>query len=599
MTEPTGVDITLGRYRLAYELASGGMATVYLACLEGAAGIDKVVAVKRIHPHLAKDEEYVQMFLDEARLASQIHHANVCSVTDFGQVDGAYYIVMEYLTGVPLNQLVAMVARLDAVPPRWVPIVSKLVRDAAEGLHAAHELTAPDGSLLGVVHRDVSPHNLFVGFDGQLRVIDFGVAKAAGKLHQTSTGQAKGKVAYMAPEQVKHGQVDRRSDVWALGVVLWESLTLRRLFRRPSPGETVYAVLQDAVADPRSYRPDVPKRVAEAVSRALDRDPEKRTKDARTFATALADSWRGSDEATVTAAEVGDLLRELFPGEAEKQKQLVSLARQGNDKVARAGLGGQSPSFSSLSYATVPAAAMGGTTSSSAVVPLRARRPWLAPLFIAIAVVAGALVGLLGAPDSDEELVARGTDVPQTTVPAEQPMLPTEPAPEPEFAAVDEPPEEPAVDAPEPEHRPEEHPPEEPAPEAAAAERVTPGQPSPSSATRASAMVRVTSAQAASADEVGSTSDPVAAPPVAAPPVAEVVAQPAEPAAGRLTVVVPGGWANVYEASGRFLGATPLNREMSPGQHRLQLRFGGQPPAVDVEVDVPAGGVARISRRAP
>lgn len=571
MTEPTGVDITLGRYRLAYELASGGMATVYLACLEGAAGVDKVVAVKRIHPHLAKDEEYVQMFLDEARIASQIHHTNVCSVTDFGQVDGAYYLVMEYLTGVPLNRLIAMMAReRDDVPDRWVPIISKLVRDAAEGLHAAHELTAPDGSLLGVVHRDVSPHNLFVGFDGQLRVIDFGVAKAAGKLHQTSTGQAKGKVAYMAPEQVQHGQVDRRSDVWALGVVLWESLTLRRLFRRPSPGETVYAVMQDAVADPRTYRPAIPKQIAEAVSKALDRDPEKRTKDARTFATALANSWTGTDEAMVTAAEVGDLLRELFPGEEAKQKQLVSLARQGTARVAQAGLGGTSPSFSSLSYAAVPTTI--DATSSSAVVPLQRKRPrWLIPLTVTLAVTMGVVVGLVTDPEPSDELVASASE-PVMEPEIEEPQA--APLPEPEIAAPEN-----------PEELPEELP--EEIPEVVA--------PEPLPERRASPMTRMVGR--ATMSTMQPTVTVAVMEPVQEPVVAPMVTMQAEP--GRLTVVVPGGWANVYGASGRFLGATPLNREMSPGHHRLQLRFGGQPPAVNVEVDVPAGGVARITRRAP
>ncbi|MFK8000048.1 MAG: serine/threonine-protein kinase [Polyangiales bacterium] len=581
MTEPTGVDITLGRYRLAFELASGGMATVYLACLEGAAGVDKVVAVKRIHPHLAKDEEYVQMFLDEARLASQIHHTNVCSVTDFGQVDGAYFLVMEYLTGVPLNRLIAKMAReRDEVPSRWVPIVSKLVRDAAEGLHAAHELTAPDGSLLGVVHRDVSPHNLFVGFDGQLRVIDFGVAKAAGKLHQTSTGQAKGKVAYMAPEQVQHGQVDRRSDVWALGVVLWESLTLRRLFRRPSPGETVYAVMQDSVADPRSYRSEVPKQMAQAVSDALDRDPEKRTKDARTFATALANSWTGTDEAMVTAAEVGDLLRELFPGEEAKQKQLVSLARQGNERVAQAGLGGTSPSFSSLSYATVPTTI--DATSSSAVVPLERKRPrWLIPLLVAFAVSMGVVVGLVTDPEPANELAT-------ASEPAAEVESAPPPAPEPVLAVPEALPEEPEAQ------------PDEPVNEPAAVEPEEAAEP-PSSMDTSMARTSMSTMRRSTMSTMQSTMENVAATAVPEPPdetpVVPMVTMEAAP--GRLTVVVPGGWANVYGASGRFLGATPLNREMPPGHHRLQLRFGGQPPAVSVEVDVPAGGVARISRRAP
>jgi serine/threonine-protein kinase len=222
----------IGRYELCFELASGGMASVYLARAEGSPGFEKLVALKRIHPHLADERGYVEMFLDEARIASRITHANVCSVFDFGESDGEYFIAMEYLVGEPLSRVQrrVVVNAEQRTSPLLPARMARIIADACEGLHAAHELRDASGESLNVVHRDVSADNLFITYDGAAQVVDFGIAHARQRLHQTEAGQVKGTFPYMAPEQMTAAVVDRRVDVWALGAVLWELLALRRLF---------------------------------------------------------------------------------------------------------------------------------------------------------------------------------------------------------------------------------------------------------------------------------------------------------------------------------------------------------------------------------
>ncbi|MEQ9319388.1 MAG: serine/threonine-protein kinase [Polyangiaceae bacterium] len=207
----------LGRYVLCGELASGGMATVHLARHLGPHGFCRSVAVKRLHEGHAKDPDFVAMFLDEARLASRIHHPNVASIIDVISTPSDLCLVMDYLHGESLAQL----QRRAEGKPIEVPIAAAIVVDALRGLHAAHEVTDMDGTKLELVHRDVSPQNLFVGADGVTRVLDFGIAKASSRSQVTRDGQVKGKLAYMAPEQIRSEPADRRVDVFATGVVLW------------------------------------------------------------------------------------------------------------------------------------------------------------------------------------------------------------------------------------------------------------------------------------------------------------------------------------------------------------------------------------------
>lgn len=328
----------IGRYQLCFELASGGMASVYLARADGPPGFQKLVALKRIHPHLAQERDYVDMFLDEARIASRITHPNVCSVFDFGEVDDEYFIAMEYLVGEPLSRVHRrVVANADQRHSPLLPArMARIVAQACEGLHAAHELKDVDGESLHVVHRDVSAENLFVTYDGTTQVVDFGIAHARQRVHHTEAGQVKGTFPYMAPEQMTAGGVDRRVDIWALGTVLWELLTSRRLFMRDTDVNTMYAVLSSEIRPPSEYREGISPELDEVVLKALHRNPDERWQTAREMGKALRRALAKEPE-LIGPAEIADWMTELFPdGEARKQR-LMEIARMGDDvKLAAA-----------------------------------------------------------------------------------------------------------------------------------------------------------------------------------------------------------------------------------------------------------------------
>jgi serine/threonine protein kinase len=275
----------IGRYALYGEIASGGMATVHFGRLLGAVGFSRTVAIKRLHPHLAKDPEFVSMFLDEARLAARIRHPNVVQTLDVVALEGELFLVLDYVQGESLAQLV----RPSEIEQSPIPldIVSGIICGALLGLHAAHEATNEQGEPLHIVHRDVSPQNILVGADGVPRVLDFGVAKAKGRVQTTREGQLKGKLAYMAPEQLSARPVDRRTDVYAMGVVFWEALTLQRLFGGESEADTFRRVLLGDVAPPSSLVPTVPKDFDEIVGRALAQGPPERFDTARDMALAI------------------------------------------------------------------------------------------------------------------------------------------------------------------------------------------------------------------------------------------------------------------------------------------------------------------------
>ncbi|MGH7280352.1 MAG: serine/threonine-protein kinase, partial [Polyangiaceae bacterium] len=231
----------MGRYALYAEIASGGMATVHFGRLLGPVGFSRTVAIKRLHPQFAKDPEFVSMFLDEARLAARIRHPNVVPTLDVVATQGELFLVIDYVQGESLSKLVRGArGRGQRVPPR---IVATILSGSLHGLHAAHEARNERGEPLNIVHRDISPQNILVGTDGVARVLDFGVAKAAGRIQTTREGQLKGKLAYMAPEQLS-GDVSRKTDVYAAAVVLWEALTGRRLFT----GENEAAILGKVIS---------------------------------------------------------------------------------------------------------------------------------------------------------------------------------------------------------------------------------------------------------------------------------------------------------------------------------------------------------------
>ena len=318
---------TLGRFTLCRELGAGGMATVYLSKMRLGAGLERLVALKTIHGHLAKQQTFIDMFLDEAKIASQISHPNVCAVYDFGKEGDEYFLAMEYLVGEPLfdfiNQVVAKRAQSDGLMQALPFLAARILADACEGLHAAHTATGADGSRLDIVHRDVSPQNLFVTYDGTVKVVDFGCAKALERVTQTNTGVMKGKVSYAAPEQLRAEPVDARADIFALGVCLWETLTLRQLFRRDTAIKTAMAVLEEPIERADAVAQWVPAELADIAARALRRDRAERYSTAREMGRDLR-GFIARSGAPFESAELAEWMRYLFEERYEQTLAMVA-----------------------------------------------------------------------------------------------------------------------------------------------------------------------------------------------------------------------------------------------------------------------------------
>lgn len=274
-----------GRYMVYGELASGGMATVEFGRLLGPLGFARPVAIKRMHPHFARDPDLVAMFIDEARLSARLNHANVIPALDIVHEAGELALVMEYVPGESLADLLEVASRRGAQFP--IRIAASIAAAMLHGLHAAHEARDDRGDALGIVHRDVSPQNVLIGVDGVPRVFDFGIAKATGRLRSTPDGQVKGKLAYIAPEQLRGDAVDRRTDVYGASSVLWEMLCGRALFDGPNQSAILHAVLTQQVAAPSTLRADASPALDRIVLSGLSRDPEARFSSAREMALAL------------------------------------------------------------------------------------------------------------------------------------------------------------------------------------------------------------------------------------------------------------------------------------------------------------------------
>lgn len=260
------------------------MAHVHLAVARGLGGFNKLVVLKRLE---GSDETFRDMFLDEARLAARLQHPNVVHTYEVSQTDGSYFIAMEYLDGQPLDKIIRETHKLgQALEPR---LCARIVADALSGLHYTHELKDYDGAPLGIVHRDISPHNLFVTYEGTVKVLDFGVAQTAIKTRQTAAGVLKGKLAYMAPEQASAQPLDRRADVFAIGVVLWELLTLQRLRRSETAAGALNEAIYGHVPDLRQLRSDVNRQLEGVLWRALSHDPDRRYPTAQAMREALVE----------------------------------------------------------------------------------------------------------------------------------------------------------------------------------------------------------------------------------------------------------------------------------------------------------------------
>lgn len=529
----------IGRYELCAEIASGGMGRVYLGRVRGPGGFEKLVAVKTVHPDLIEEEHFVDMFLDEARIAARIDHPNVCHVFDFGQVDGRYFIAMEYLVGEPIQRVLRKLARRDRVPEDD-RMAARLIADAAEGLHAAHELVDEHGEPLHVVHRDVSPQNVFVTYDGGVRIVDFGVARARGKLHQTDAGSLKGKISYMAPEAMRGTNVDRRADVWGLGVILWELLVGRRLMRGASEVDIILAVTREPPPRPSTMRTDVNPELEAIVMQALTVDVDQRFATARDMGQAL-EQWIASRGEPVGLPQVADYMSRHFVEERMAAFERIDSVRQSSSRIR--------PTQSSQQGrrqqdgADPPARADVAAATPTAPAPASSSTRRMLGAALGGGLFVSALVGGFALVSWSNPSEAPASNAISQTAPAE--LSPT------------------TAQA----HLTEDIETDEPAaPTAVEAALEAPEADEPALAPEAD-----------SEDAPAVEDAPAEAAPVEAAPRPEREARTPRATVGQLIVRTPGGWADVY-VDGSRVGRTPLELELPAGRVRVELRPYGLPP---------------------
>lgn len=433
MTPVIGVGTKLRDYEIVAPLRVGGMATLFLGRRQGAAGFAKLVAIKVVHPHLARDAQFGRMFVDEALISARIEHPNVVHVTELGEQNGAYFLVMEYVHGVSLSQLLsALSKRGRRLSPELAVHIAVRV---AEGLHAAHETLGDDGHPLNVVHRDISPQNVLLSAHGHVKLIDFGIAKARGRVQQTTTTSLKGKIRYMAPEQAFGREVDRRTDVYALAVVLWEMLTMRRMFTAENDFALLDLVRNPNPPPPSFFLEQCPLELDDAVMHALSPAQDGRTPSAQEFRRELAVAMPGA--LALDSSNLGDLLVAVLGAELDEERKTISAALHG---AVGAELAPRRASVTSLDNFTlsdgqiklIPADEAVAQEDSPAAVSIAASMPAPAmassaapratlPLFLGGAML---LLGLGGVAGYIALRVSRSAD-PTATVAASVPILPT------------------------------------------------------------------------------------------------------------------------------------------------------------------------------
>ena len=356
--------LRFGRYETLFRLAAGGMAEVFVARALGEGGFQKLVALKRMRPELADDARFATMFLDEGRMAANIASPNVVSTLDLGRAeDNSLFLVMELITGVSLQSLMNE-ARLrhGGIP---VPIAVDLIAQAANGLHAAHEARSPTGERLEIVHRDCSPHNILVDVRGQVKITDFGIAKAMERQTRSHAGEMKGKLSYLSPEQARGLPVDRRADIFILGIVAWEAIASRPLFGAENPVEALHKVITMPIPRLSGLNPDVSPEVADVIERALVRDPDERFATADTFAEALLDAY---GVRTPPRSAIGEFVRSCGGDEVRNIEASI-----------RAAMGGDATPDPSLPEYPIPLVRAADTGSGvRAAVPVNARSETIA-----------------------------------------------------------------------------------------------------------------------------------------------------------------------------------------------------------------------------
>jgi serine/threonine-protein kinase len=377
----------VGRYVLYGELASGGMATVHFGRLSGPVGFSRTVAIKRLHPHFAKDPEFVTMFLDEARLCGRIRHPNVVPTLDVVTTQGEIFIVMEYVAGEALSKLMRTAGQKNILmPPR---VAATIMSSVLHGLHAAHQTKDEHGRELGIVHRDVSPQNVLVGADGTARVLDFGVAKAAGRMQTTRDGQVKGKIAYMPPEQLSGAPVTKQIDIYAAAVVLWEMLTGRRLFDGETEAIVLARAIEGTVLPPSAYHTSLDPAIDAVVLRGLAREPDMRYGTAREMALAIEQTI-----GLASPSEVGEWVESVCGDELLRRAQTISAI-----EVAALNQANEPPrialSHNPISEPHSQVSSISVSRPAVSVVPARRKSPRLMLAVFAILALFGGTLGTI------------------------------------------------------------------------------------------------------------------------------------------------------------------------------------------------------------
>lgn len=329
--QPLATPATIGRYRILGELATGGMAEILLARVDGPGGFSRPVVIKRVLPHLARQRSFLSMFLDEARIIAGIRHPNVVHVQELVDDDAQLFLVMEYLAGETVSGLMK---RLRASNRFLAPqLAAHIVAELCAGLHAAHELEDDQGVALMLVHRDVSPQNAFVTYDGHVKLLDFGIALARDRTTRTEVGELKGKLQYMSPEQCEGLPLDRRSDIFALGIVLYELATGRLLFKRDSAPATLYAICDEPVLPPSRIAASCPTALDAICVRALARDRDRRFATCLEMRAALLDFLDTAPRRGVADQDLAALMRELFADRTAEKLALLRNVERGAEVI--------------------------------------------------------------------------------------------------------------------------------------------------------------------------------------------------------------------------------------------------------------------------
>jgi serine/threonine-protein kinase len=310
-----------GKYLLLDRIAVGGMAEIFLARQMGPEGFEKTVVLKRIRPHLGDKKSFVRMFLNEAKLAAQLNHPNVIHIHDLGKVGDSYFIAMEYLFGRDMRRVLPKCEQQGIAFP--IVYACKIASQVLEGLYYAHQKTDLQGRPLGIVHRDVTPENIFVSFDGGVKVLDFGIAKAANQVEMTRAGEIKGKLSYMSPEQCMGKPLDHRSDIFSLGVVLYEWVTGFKLFTGESDVAVLKSITDGKIYKPSYFKGDVPEQIEQILMRALEKDPAQRYQTAWEMQYDL-DKFLANNEFTPSNQHLATFMKQVFADEMDAERARLS-----------------------------------------------------------------------------------------------------------------------------------------------------------------------------------------------------------------------------------------------------------------------------------